>query len=98
MNLDYIKKVLDSGMPAELKRRSILSIISKDENAIPEILEILNHERARKKELILEMNMQLSRADMTRKAPTLNDDDFVTKEIKKFYEENKEQVRHCFKN
>lgn len=95
MNIEYIKKVVESEIPEEMKRRAILVSISMDDNAIPEIMEMLNHERSKKKELVLEMNMQLSRAHMGLMKPQL-DIPFIIKEIYSFYEANKDEVGHCF--
>lgn len=98
MDLNKIQQVLNMGIPDAVKRWTILNIISEDEDALVNMIEIIGMERTRKKELILEMNMQLSRADMGLQAPKLNDDNFIVKEIGKFYEANKEQIGHCFRN
>lgn len=98
MNLDDILAVLQSDIPSSTKRTTILMIISNDEEAIPDLLKMLKYERERNKELTLEMNMQLSRADMGLKSPSLNEGNFIVKEIKKFYEQYKGRVTHCFKN
>lgn len=64
MDLDSIKKVVDNQLFDEnQKTQMILHILSKDENAIPYILDILNYERKSKKSLITDMNVELSRAD-----------------------------------
>lgn len=98
MDLKKIKEVINSGSPDAIVRMVILDIISEDENALVDMMKILENERRKKKELILEMNMQLSRADMAIKVPDLNKDKFIEKEIAKFYQDNKHQIGHCFKN
>jgi hypothetical protein len=96
MDLTKIAEVLAAEIPKEMKRLAILMVISEDENAIPSLLQILANERQKKKELILEMNVQLSRAHMGLIEPKL-DTKFMIEEINKFYKENKEQLKHCFK-
>lgn len=96
MNLNKIKEALNSGMPNELIRMTILEIISNDESAIPQLLEILNHERSRKKQLIADMNLELSRSYLALEEPIFRKDGFVVKKIKEFYETNKDQVSNLF--
>ena len=96
MDLNKIQQVLNMEMPEESKRRTILNIISEDNNALPDMMGILNAEREQKQELILEMNMQLSRADVCIQEPKIAKKEFVLGEISKFYKEYAAHVRHCF--
>lgn len=97
MDLDKIEEVIKRKyLDDNSKRLSILHIISEDEKALEDMMYILNAERIRKKELILEMNMQLSRADAFIQQPALADKSFILSKIKKFYEQFKGQVSHCF--
>ena len=77
----------------------IIQTLAKDEKVIPIIMDILAAERSLKKEVITEMNMQLSRADIGLDNPeVINKDDFIQKEIKDFYAKYKDSVGHCFKD
>ena len=62
MDTKQIKEILNSGMAKEFQIKSILSVIAKDKKAIPYIMEILENERSQSEELILDSNMELSRA------------------------------------
>jgi hypothetical protein len=75
-----------------------LSTLAQDENVIPTIMDMLAVERSSKKDLILEMNFQLSRADTGLDNKDLNRGDFMQKEIELFYAKFKDHVGHCFKD
>ncbi len=62
MDLEEIKKVVNSEIPDNLKEFQLLTILSKDEKLIPTLLGVLQEERKFKKELITDMNLELSRA------------------------------------
>lgn len=96
MDLDKIQEVLSSGMPNAVKQNTILKILSEDESVLENMMKILDFERERKKALILEMNMQLSRADTFIRCPRIAESDFITGEIEKFYRDHKGQVSHCY--
>jgi len=98
MDLDKIKEILNAGLPADVQRRFILKIIADDEEAIPTVLEILSYEREKRKKLVIDMNLELSRAHLTIEKPEINKDHFVEKQIIKFYHKNKDQIGHCFAN
>lgn len=104
MNLKKIQQVLDQGLfPDDVKERMILKILSEDETLIPQLLQILEYERQRKKKLLTEINFQLSRAHVGLEVAKfdkkgLNGDRFMEKEITKFYIDNQEQIGHCMKN
>ena len=97
IDLGKIDQALKSEMPKEIIRLDILRIIARDEAALPDLIHILEAERERKKALILEMNLQLSRAHMALIEPKLNEDGFVKGEISKFYQNNKDELSHCYK-
>lgn len=83
-------------MPEANKRAVILDIISSDMDALKDMMSILHFERERKRQLISEMNLQLSRADVCIQEPKIAKREFVLTEIDKFYTENKDQIGHCF--
>lgn len=97
MNIEKIKKIVNSGQPDVTIRSLLLLAISEDERAIPDLLGILEAERVTKKELITELNFQLSRADTIIESPELNKDKFVRKEIASFYKKFAHLVSHCYR-
>lgn len=103
MNLEKIKEILDYQIPNDHKESLILSTIADDPKAIPTILEILQIERDRNKELLLDTNLELSRAVIV-----LNDENlkwtkkiiaepsWIVEQIKKHYKKWKGYIRPCF--
>lgn len=104
MNVKKIKEVVNLDIPDEQKERYIISIIADDKKVIPTILEILNDEREKRENLILDSNVELSRALIV-----LNDDNlkygkkiiaepkWVVGEIIKHYQKWKDYVKCNFK-
>lgn len=93
MNLQNIKHIVNSGLP---NWETLLLIeLSKDSNAITNVLEILDAERQTNKMLILDLNALLSKAHVGLETPKLNKDGFMQKEIKEFYQSGR--IGHCFK-
>lgn len=97
MNIEKIKAIVNSSQPDITIRGLLLLAIAEDERAIPDLLAILEAERAAKKELITELNFQLSRADTIIESPELNKDKFVRKEISAFYKKFSHLVSHCYR-
>ena len=62
MDIKLITEILNSSNSDELKEKMIISVLSVDKKVIPIILEILQEERVKKDELILDSNAELSRA------------------------------------
>ena len=97
MNLNKIKKIIELPLISEADKESlIINEISKNENVVPIILEILNAERVSKSELVSTMNLLLSKADVGLREPKFNEDGFMQKEISEFYDTA--EINHCFKN
>ena len=97
MNLNKIKEIIEIPLISEADKESlIIDEISKNENVVPIILQMLNAERVRKDKLVSKMNLLLSKADVGLKEPKLNEDGFMQKEISDFYDIA--EVKHCFKN
>ena len=85
MNLEAIQKAFDFSLPNEIIEQRIIEIIAKDENAIPDVLKILNAERLYKSKAISEMNILLGKAKAALENPILNTEGFMQKEIDNFY-------------
>ncbi len=98
MRIDLIRQVILDDWPDDLTEDLIIGILARDEKLIPTLLDILASERSEKSKLIEDMNLELSRAEIGLDNDALNEDDFIQKEIKKFYTKYKDQVGHCFKD
>lgn len=104
MNLKRLKEILDSREPDNVKEHLIIQCLSKDEKVIPTIMKILGSERDEKKQLILDMNLELSRAHIyiderpenKAEAKQSFNKSFVIDEIGKFYFKYKGIIGHCF--
>ena len=104
MNLKKLKDVLNSDLPEDLQRHLIIGIIAEDEQAIPDILDFLSYERKKRKKLVQEFNLHLSKAHLALefakyKKGDLNHDHFVDREIEAFFHKHKDEklVGHLFK-
>lgn len=104
MNIKAIKAIVNSNNSDEYKESLIISVISMDKKVIPAILEILQQERIKKDELILDSNAELSRALIVLKDNNLksnkkiiSDPKWVSGEIIKHYQKWKDFVRCNFK-
>lgn len=109
MNLANLKIVLNSSQPDNIKRAAIISILAEDKQVIPLIMDILEQERIQNKELLSDMNLELSRSFITITDPNFAKEgakakrdqpyisrDFVIGEIKKFYLKWHERIKCCF--
>ena len=104
MELKEIKQIVNSDISDELKELFILTIIAEDKQAIPTILNILNLEREKKEELILDCNTELSRALVVLRDGNLKyskkiiaDPKWVSGEIIKHYQKWKSYIKCNFK-
>jgi hypothetical protein len=84
-------------------RHLIIRTIAEDEQAIPDILDFLAYERKRKKKLVEDFNVNLSKAHLaltkaTYKKGELNSDHFVDREVEAFFHKYKDEkgVGHLF--
>lgn len=110
MDIKSITKIVtDPFTNEEQKRRLVINTLAKDDNIISDVLEILKEERVLKNELLIDMNLELSRAHIfidsfMPPVPKLKKGEkgedfsksFVLDEIAKFYVKYKSMVRHCF--
>ena len=96
MKIEDIKTVVNSNLPDDIKERTILQIISNDKKVIPYLLIMLQTERESKEELILDSNVELSRAATVLQNPELADSNWVVEQIKLHYEKWKEVIKCNF--
>ena len=91
MDIKSIKQIVNSDLPIDYQEKAILSI--------------LENERKQNKELLLDTNMELSRAlitlnanpsDAKGKKVMKEQTDFVVGEIKKHYLKWKDYIKCCF--
>lgn len=94
MDIEKIKEIINSGLPEDYQEDAILSVLADDKKVIPYIMKILEHERWKSRELLLDTNMELSRALVTLtlsptgikgKRALKEQTIFVVEEIKKHY-------------
>lgn len=105
MDVKKIKEIVNLDISDEQKERYILAIIADDKKAIPDILNILNIEREKREELILDSNAELSRALIILKDDNLRynskkiiaDPKWVVGEIVRHYQKWSGYVRCNFK-
>lgn len=101
--IEYIHLYEAGGHSPSVMHGFILMYVAGDENAIPNILEILEIERRRNKELLIDTNVELSRAFMAlekfeKNTPTnLKQKRWIFGEIKKHYIKWKDYIGCCFK-
>lgn len=96
MNLKALAEVLKLEVPDQVKKDKILRILSSDENTIVYLLRILDHERDANKELISDLNLELSRAHVHILSPKLMKKIFTLNNIELLYIKWKEKIKHCF--
>lgn len=105
MDIKKLRGILNLPIPDDRMEEYIISFIAEDKDVIPNILKILNAERAEKSELILDMNLQLSRALVVLKDENLKynkkkitvDPSFVISEIFIHYKKWKNYINCNFK-
>ncbi len=94
MDLEKIKAIVNSDISKEHQESLIVTVLSQDKNVIPNILNLLERERIQQKELLLDTNLELSRALVimnknpeSRSAKKIINEEriFVVEEIKKHY-------------
>ena len=99
MDIKGIKDIVNSDNLSDgAKESKIIDCLAQDENVIPLMMTILNREREMKSEVLVEMNVLLSKAESGLENPKLNTDGFMQKEIIEFYKKYKNVVNHCFKD
>lgn len=105
MDIKNIKLIVNSNLSIDCQEKAILSILATDKKVIPYIMEILEKERKQNEELLLDTNLELSRAFVSLVAnPTTikqkrllkEQKDYVISEIKKHYLKYKDYIKCGF--
>lgn len=105
MNIEKIKEVVNNNtLPAYIQKQLILYIIAADREAVPMVLEMLNNEREESHNLILDSNLELSRALIALEDPNIGKKKpkpiielgFVVGEIKNHYIKWQHKIKCCF--
>lgn len=105
MNVSIIKEIVNNKMmPDDVKQLLIIGVLADDENVIPDILDVLDKERKNRKELITDMNLELSRAhiyideytESAKMEKARFNKGFILDNISKFYIKYTGKIIHCF--
>lgn len=107
MDLKEIKQIVSLPLEDDVARMAILASIAKDPNAIKDVLDMLNSERNQSKELITDMNLELSRlhiyvdvfveeAQIKKGVPGHKQKKFYMDKIAEFYLKYKGVVQHLY--
>ena len=104
MDIDIIKDIVNAESSYEIKKIQLIEHLATSKDCIPTLLRILDRERSNNKELITDMNLELSRAhiyiDMRAESAAERKQDFnkgfILDEIAKFYFKYSKVVTHCF--
>ena len=100
--IQYVHSYEKGQINSDVLNQLILVYVSEDKKAIPNILEILEIERQRNRELLLDTNVELSRAFAAFKmfeknTPTnLKQKRWIFGEIQKHYIKWKDYISCCF--
>lgn len=104
MDLVKIKEIVNNDeLPNFIKEHRLLTVLSNNDDIIPIILKILEFQRKEQRELLIDTNLELSRAfvliDNT-KVQSLNiivpEPSFIVSEIRKHYKKWQHKIRCCF--
>lgn len=103
MNIKAITDIVQLKVPDEYKERAILQVLAEDPKAIEIVLKLLNEERKVTGELLVDTNLELSRALVTLRQPELKwgkrvgiKPDWVVSKIIEHYKKWKHRVGCCF--
>ena len=104
MNIKKIRDIINWNLPDEVTESYLIAVISEDKKVIPTLLEILNSERELKEKLLLDTNVELSKALIVLKDKNLKynkkiiaDPPWVVDEIIKHYKKWKDYITCNFK-
>lgn len=96
MDLNKIREALDSGMPNPVIKSRILSIIGLSDDSVMQLMEVVNSRMQSDKQLIEDSNLEVSRAALHIKSPSLSESSFILTEIGKHYEKYNDRIHCCF--
>lgn len=101
MDLKLIKETLEQPyLSEEDKVKIILTIIARDQNSLPYLLTILTTERTINRDIISDLNLEVSRYHIhTQNSKLLKQNkEFLNKETKTLYEKWKDFIQPLFNN
>ena len=100
MNLEKIKEIVNSNILEEYKKQRILKELSQDPNVVNTLIELLSLERTRGKELIADLNLEVSRYNVhVNNIELLNSNiDFLNTETKNLYGKWREFISPLLNN
>lgn len=103
MDIKKISDIVNSNLPDNFKSAKIYEVLAEDEHAVPIIMRILNQERSKQKELVSDLNVELSRmsayANQKKRKLTGSDGfskEFVFGEMWKMYDKWAGRISHTF--
>lgn len=104
MDIKTIKTIVNGNQPNDIKEMLVIGVLATDKNAIPMVMKILETERKSQKELVQDLNLELSRAhiyidmrpEQKKESKESFNKGFLLDEISKFYIKYKGKVTHCF--
>jgi len=96
MNIDNIKAIINLSCPDQTKINLILNEIANDSNAMNYMWNIISSEREQNKQLLLDTNLELSRALVFIEKPKAVEKSWIIQNIKTHYEKWKHKITCCF--
>jgi hypothetical protein len=99
MDIKAIKDIVNNEMFLEnVKEHLIIKTLSQDPNVYHLLMKLIDEERKAKRELMVDMNLYLSKAHVALRNPKINKDHFIDDEIDEFYVKHVNEIGHCFMN
>lgn len=95
MKVKVIRQIVNLNIDDTTTRTLILKEISKSDDAVEDLMTIIDQKNKRNKSLINELNLLVSKSHLTLKYPDLDEKDFTIGQIEDFYKDNNE-VGHLF--
>lgn len=99
MDIQNIRDIVSQNYSDEITEQLIIQDFAEDKNAIHKIMKVLDFERRTNKELIQDMNLELSRLHRMYENPKIGGKDrdkFVNENINSFYKKWRGKIRHYF--
>lgn len=101
MDVDKIKLVVNNPiLSKDQQEQLIINILSEDKDILPTLLSILHVERQQQKEIIVDLNAEVSRYHIHINDPKLlkKNREFLNEQTGMIYKKWKAFIRPCFNN